>query len=117
MYYHDAEPRSIGSTATQYLEDSIAEIVDHARDVYGITYDAAPTGKTVPPISWQAITVPDAFKRITDATGVVFRVRPRLVLGVLERKALDVFVPLDDAAPVTITDAEVHACQPPCADP
>ncbi len=117
IYFDDADPITIVSTATQYLEDVIAEIVDQALDVYGITYDAAPTGKTVPPISWQAITVPDAFKRITDATGVVFRVRPRLVLGVLERKALDVFVPLDDAAPVTITDAEINAFDLTWQDP
>jgi hypothetical protein len=97
IYFDEADPITINSTVSQDLEDVIADIVAQSLAVYGITYDAAPTGKTVPPVQWLAISVVDAFKRITDATGVVFRVLPL--------KALDVFVPLDDAAPVTITDA------------
>jgi hypothetical protein len=109
IYFDDADPVSIVSTVSQDLEDVITSIVSQSLAVYGITYDAAPTGKTVPPVQWTEITVADAFKRITDATGVVFRVLPL--------KALDVFVPLDDAAPVTITDAEINAFDLQWQDP
>lgn len=101
VVFDDADPITIVSTISQDLEDVIASIVAQSLAVYGITYDEAPTGQTVPPIEWNGISVADAFKRITDATGVVFRVLPL--------KALDVFVPLDSAAPATITDANVNA--------
>jgi hypothetical protein len=109
IFFDDADPITIVATAPQYLEDVIAEIVAQSLAVYGITYDAAPTGKTVPPIEWVDVAVVDAFKRITDATGVVFRVGPL--------KALVVFVPLDSPAPVTITDANVNAFDLDWTDP
>lgn len=109
IYFDDADPITIVSTVSQALEDVIAEIVAQSLDVYGITYTPTATGKTVPPIEWTEITVTDAFKRITDATGVVFRVLPF--------KNLDVFVPLEDPAPVTITDAEINAFDLEWSDP
>jgi len=109
IFFDDADPITIVNTAPQYLEDVIAEIVAQALAVYGITYDAAPTGQTVPPIEWTAINVSDAFKRITDATGVVFRVDPL--------KALKVFVPLEEPAPASITDANINAFDLAWADP
>jgi hypothetical protein len=109
IYFEDADPVTIVSTVIQDLEDVITAIVDQALAPYGITYPAAPTGITVPPIEWTAITVPDAFKRITDATGIVFRVLPL--------KELDIFRPLDPAAPVSITDANLNAFALSWADP
>ncbi len=109
VFFDDADPITIVSTVSQDLEDLITAIVDQSLTVYGITYDGAATGQTVPPIAWPGINVSDAFKRITDATGVVFRVDPL--------KALKVFVPLADAAPVTITDANVNAFDLAWQDP
>lgn len=109
VFFDDADPITIVSEVPQYLEDVIADIVAQSLAVYGITYDAAPTGQTVPPIEWINITVPDAFKRITDATGVVFRVDPL--------KGLKVFVPLEESAPVTITDANINAFDLSWRDP
>jgi hypothetical protein len=109
VFFEDADPISIVTTAPQYLEDLIAEIVAQALAIYGITYDAAPTGQTVPPIAWVAITVPDAFKRINDATGVVITVDPI--------KGLKVFVPLDSPAPATITDANLNSFDLKWRDP
>jgi hypothetical protein len=109
IYFEDADPVTLVSAVIQDLEDVIAEIVAQSLAVYGITYDAAATGITVPPIEWTAITVPDAFKRITDATGIVFRVLPL--------KELDIFRPLDPPAPVTITDANINAFDLTWADP
>lgn len=109
IFFEDADPITIVSTVSQDLEDVIAEIVLQSLAVYGITYTPTATGQTVPPIEWVEITVPDAFKRITDATGVVFRVLPL--------KALDVFVPLADPAPVSITDANVNAFDLSWQDP
>ena len=109
IYFDEADPITIVSTVSQDLEDVITSIVAQALAVYGITYTPTPTGKTVPPIEWIGITVPDAFKRITDATGVVFRVLPL--------KELDVFVPLDDDAPATITDAAINAFDLKWRDP
>jgi hypothetical protein len=109
IYFDDADPVTLVSTVTQDLEDVIAAIVLQSLAVYGITYAGAATGITVPPIEWTAITVPDAFKRITDATGIVFRVLPL--------KALDIFRPLDDAAPVSITDATINAFDLTWRDP
>jgi len=108
IYFDDAVVTLVYTT-TQDLEDVITAIVDQALAVYGITYTPTATGKTVPPIEWREITVTDAFKRITDGTGVVFRVLPL--------KDLDVFTPLDDAAPVTITDAEINAFDLEWKDP
>jgi hypothetical protein len=109
IFFDDADPITIVSAVSQDLEDVIAAIVDQSLAVYGITYDEAATGQTVPPIEWTAINVSDAFKRITDATGVVFTVNPL--------KALKVFTPLDDPAPVSITDANVNAFDLTWQDP
>jgi hypothetical protein len=109
IYFDDADPVTLVSTVTQNLEDVIAAIVLQSLAIYGITYAGAATGITVPPIEWTAITVTDAFKRITDATGIVFRVLPL--------KELDIFRPLDDPAPVTITDANINAFDLSWRDP
>lgn len=109
IFFDDADPITIVSTVDQDLEDVVASIVSQSLAVYGITYDEAPTGQTVPPIEWNAINVSDAFKRITDATGVVFRVLPL--------KELEVFSPLDDPAPVSITDANVNSFDLTWQDP
>jgi hypothetical protein len=109
VYFDDALVSLVYAT-TQDLEDVVADIMAQALTAYGLTYTpTAPTGKTVPPIQWLEISVTEAFKRISDATGVVFRTRPI--------KQLEVFVPLTDPAPVTITDAEINAFDLDWEDP
>lgn len=99
--FFDDPTISIEHAAAVALEDVIEEIVDLALADYGITYTPTATGITLEPFSWVEVSVTEAFKRITDATGVVFRERPF--------KVLDVFVPLDAPAPVAITDATINA--------
>lgn len=110
IFFDDADPVTLNSPTTEDLEDVIASIVAQSLAVYGITYTPTATGITVPPrTDWTDLTVPDAFKRITDATGIVFRTDPL--------RALKVFRPLDDPAPVTITDANLNAFALSWADP
>jgi hypothetical protein len=101
IFFDDADPVTLTYDTPQELEDVIVDIVTASLAVYGITYAATPLGITVPAFDWGTISVPDAFKRITDSTGLVFRVLPL--------KALDVFVPGVEPAPVTITDANINA--------
>ncbi len=100
IYFDDAIV-SLEYLSPVELEDVIADIVAQSLTVYGITYTPTDTYITLDPFTWTEVKVSDAFKRISDATGVVFRVLPL--------KTLDVFVPLDAPAPVTITDAEINA--------
>jgi hypothetical protein len=109
VFLEDADPVTLTYTTDQELEDIIADIVDASLAVYGITYAAPSLGITVPPFDWGEVSVVDAFKRITDSTGLVFRVLPL--------KALDVFAPLADAAPVSITDAGINAFDLEWTDP
>jgi hypothetical protein len=108
FYFEDAEVTLVYATS-QSLEDVVADIMSQALTAYGLTYTPTATGKTVPPIEWRDVKVSDAFKRIADATGVVFRTRPI--------KQLEVFVPLTDPAPVTITDANINAFDLTWKDP
>ncbi len=109
FFFDDADPVTLTYDTPTELEDIIADIVDASLAVYGITYAGDYLGITIPPFDWGSVTVPDAFKRITDSTGLVFRVLPL--------KELDVFAPNVDPAPVTITDAEINAFDLQWQDP
>lgn len=100
VYFDDAAV-TLSYAAPVAVEDVIADVVDQVLGDYGLTYTPVATGLTLEPFSWVDVIVTDAFKQISDKTGVVFRTTPE--------KALDVFVPGTDAAPLTITDANINA--------
>lgn len=107
VYLDDAEV-SLAYDVTVDVEDVIAAIVAQSLGDYGITYTPVATGLTLDPFTWTAITATEAFKRISDATGLVIRVLPL--------KELVAFTPLTDAAPADITDANLDVFDVSWAD-
>lgn len=100
VYFDDASV-TLSYDAPVAVEDVIADVVYQALEPYGLTYTPVATGLTLEPFSWVDVVVTDAFKQISDKTGLVFRTTPT--------KEIEVFVPGSDAAPVSITDANINA--------
>lgn len=83
------------------VEDVINDVADQVLADYGLSYTPVATGLTMQPFSWVDVVVTTAFKQISDKTGIVFRVTPQ--------KAIQVFVPGTDPAPIAIADANINA--------
>ncbi len=99
--YFDHASVTLSYPTTVSVEAVIADVVYQALEEYGLTYTPVPTGLTLEPFAVVDVLVTDLFKQIADKTGVVIRMVPL--------KEIRAFVPGTDAAPVSITDGDLHA--------